>query len=193
MRLINTQIASSKHQLETIVVNKKSLSGYEDKRYILSDHVLTLPFDHKTLREEMFSKMIEQDPDWGYESESETETEKSHTPPVTHNIEADTHINSNPPDPEFNQRNYSEDELNENLVDFDNLSEFSDSGSSTDEACDGFFHSQEYSDSNPQPPITFDGQSPANLPITIEQENLQDEPPTKRIRTRIIKSSSDED
>ena len=32
--------------------------------------------------------------------------------------------------------------MNENLVDFDNLSDFSDSGSSTDAACDGFILSQ---------------------------------------------------
>ena len=39
----------------------------------------------------MFFKMIEQDPDWRYDSDSEIETETAHTPPVTHNIEADTH------------------------------------------------------------------------------------------------------
>ena len=100
------------------------------------------------------------------------------------------------PDPGFRQRNYSEDELNENLVDFDNLSEFSDSGSSTDAACDGFILSQaiENSDSSPQTPITIDEQPPANLPITIEQQNLQDQPPTKkRRRARIIESNSEED
>ena len=81
------------------------------------------------------------------------------------------------------------------MVDFDNLSEFSDSGSSTDEACDGFILSQaiEDSDSIPQPPIALDEQPPANLPITIEQQNLQDEPPTKIRRARIIKSTSEED
>ena len=105
MRLINTRIASSKHQLQTINVNKKSLSGYDDKRYILCDHVLTLPFGHKSLREGMFFKMIEQDTVWGYESESGAETKTVHTPRVTHNIEADTHINSSPPIPGFNQQN----------------------------------------------------------------------------------------
>ena len=86
--------------------------------------------------------------------------------------------------------------MNENVVDFDNLSEFSDSGSSTDEACEGFIFSQatEDSDSSPQPPITLDEQPAANLPITIEQQNLQDEPPTKkRRRARIIESTSEED
>ena len=91
VRRINTRIASSKLQLQTIVVNKKSLSGYDDNRFILSDHILTHPFGHKSLREEMFFKMIEQDPDWRYDSDYEIETETAHTPPVTHNIEADTH------------------------------------------------------------------------------------------------------
>ena len=81
------------------------------------------------------------------------------------------------------------------MVDFDNLSEYSDSGSSTDEACGGFILIQaiEDSDSSPQPPITLDEQPPANLPITIEQQNLQDEPPTKRRRTGIIETTSEED
>ena len=94
------------------------------------------------------------------------------------------------PDPGFHERNYSEDELNQNLVDFDNLSKFLDSGSSTDGACDGFILSQaiEDSDSSPQPPITIDEQPPNNLPVTIKQQNLQDQTPTKkRRRARIIK------
>ena len=48
----------------------------------------------------------------------------------------------NSPDPGFYQRDYSEDELEENLVDFDKMSELSDSGSSTDPACDGFILDQ---------------------------------------------------
>ena len=41
--------------------------------------------------------------------------------------------------------------MNENVVDFDNLSQCSDSASSKDEACDGFILGQsiEYSDSSP--------------------------------------------
>ena len=33
VRLVNTRTASSKFQLMTIVCNKKSLSGYDDKRF----------------------------------------------------------------------------------------------------------------------------------------------------------------
>ena len=122
------------------------------------------------------------------------QTQQSANIPQTNSI-LNTSINSIP-DPGFHQREYSEDELNENVVDFDNLSEFSDSGSSTDAACDGFILSQaiEDSDSSPQPPITIDEQPPANLPVTIDRQNLQDQPPTKKRRqARIIESSSEED
>ena len=268
VRLLNTRIASSNHRLHTIVVNKKSLSGYDDKRFIMNDQVSMLPYGHRSIREDMFFKSIMNDPDWGAddlgESEQESgqqaqesgqhaqesgqhaqesgqrvqesgqraqesgqrvqesgqraqesgqhaqdssqqvknkkqqknkrQTQQSANVPQTNSI-LNTSFNSIP-DPGFHQRNYSEDELNQNLVDFDNLSEFSDSGSSTDAACDGFILSQamEDSDSSPQPLITIDEQPPANLPVTIDQQNLQDQPPTKkRRRARIIESNSEED
>ena len=282
VRLLNTRIASSNHRLHTIAVNKKSLSGYDDKRFIMSDQVSMLPYGHRSIREDMFFKSIMNEPDWGADDSSESEqdrgqqaqesgqrapesgqhaqesgqraqesgqraqesgqhaqesgqhaqesgqraqeseqraqesgqraqesgqqvksknqqkhkrqTQQSANIPQTNSI-LNTSINSIP-DPGFHQREYSEDELNENVVDFDNLSEFSDSGSSTDAACDGFILSQaiEDSDSSPQPPITIDEQPPANLPVTIDRQNLQDQPPTKkRRRARIIESNSEED
>ena len=267
VRLLNTRIASSNHRLHTIVVNKKSLSGYDDKRFILIDQFSTLPYGHSAIKEDMFFRAIVNEPDWGLDDFSESEqesgqqaqdsslqaqdssqqaqdssqqaqdssqqaqdssqqaqdssqqdqdssqqaqdssqqaqdssqqaqdssqpvknknqqknkhqTQQSANIPQTNSI-LNTSFDSIP-DPGFHQRIYSEDELNENLVDFDNLSEFSDSGSSTDAACDGFILSQaiEDSDSSLQPQITIDEQPPANLPITIEQQNLQDQPPTK--------------
>ena len=65
VRLPNTRIASSDHRLHTIVVNKKSLSGYDDKRFILSDQVSTLLYWHNSLREDMFYKTLLEEPDWG--------------------------------------------------------------------------------------------------------------------------------
>ena len=264
------------------MVNKKSLSGYDDKRFIMNDQVSMLPYGHRSIREDMFFKSIMNDPDWGAddlgESEQESgqqaqesgqqaqesgqhaqesgqlaqesgqrtqesgqwaqesgqhaqesgqraqesgqraqesgqhaqdssqqvknkkqqknkgQTQQSANVPQTNSI-LNTSFNSIPV-PGFHQRNYSEDELNQNLVDFHNLSEFLDSGSSTDAACDGFILSQamEDSDSSPQPLITIDEQPPANLPVTIDQQNLQDQPPTKkRRRARIIESNSEED
>ena len=296
VRLLNTRIASSNHRLHTIVVNKKSLSGYDDKRFTMNDQVSMLPYGHRSIREDMFFKSIMIEPNWGaddlgeseqesgqqahesgqhaqesgqhaqesgqrapesgqhaqesgqraresgqrapesgqhaqesgqraresgqrapesgqraqesgqraresgqqvkskYQQKHKRQTQQSANVRQTKSI-LNTSINSIP-DPGFHQRNYSEDELNENVVDFDNLSEFSDSGSSTDAACDGFILSQaiEDSDSSPQPPITIDQQPPTNLPVTIDRQNLQDQPPTKkRRRARIIESDSEED
>ena len=198
VRLLNTRIASSNHRLHTIAVNKKSLSGYDDKRFIMSDQVSMLPYGHRSIREDMFFKSIMNEPDWGADDSGESEQEigqhaqesgqqeqetrqqasvagqqaleseqqrqesqqqelesrqhqqqqyknKQQTQQTTNiphsNSILNTSLNSIP-DPGFHQRNYSEDELNQNLVDFDNLSELSDSGSSTDPACDGFILSQ---------------------------------------------------
>ena len=75
VRLLNTRIASSNHRLHTIVVNKKSLSGCDDKRFILSDQVSTLPFGHSAIREDMFFRAIVNEPDCGLDDFSESEQE----------------------------------------------------------------------------------------------------------------------
>ena len=77
VRLLNTRIASSNHRLHTIVVNKKSFSGYDDKRFILSDQVSTLPYGHNSLREDMFYKAILDEPDWGSLDASQNEQEST--------------------------------------------------------------------------------------------------------------------
>ena len=214
VRFLNTRIVSSNHRLHTIVVNKKSLSGYDDKRFILRDQVSTLPYGHNTLREDVFYKAVLEEPDWGLLDASQNEQEstqqardssqqardsskqardspqqahdsspqardssqqaqdswqqardssqqaqdntqhaqqrrkhnqqqknkKPKQQPTTTISQTSTILNSsfNSPDPGFHQRDYSEDELEENVVDFDKKSELSDSGSSTDPACDGF-------------------------------------------------------
>ena len=73
VRLLNTRIASSNHRLHTIVVNKKSLSGYDDKHLILSDQVSTLPYGHSAIREDPDEPVNE--PDWGPDDFSESEQE----------------------------------------------------------------------------------------------------------------------
>ena len=42
-------IRSRKHELVTYIGNKKSISCFDDKRYILSDGIITLPFGHKDI------------------------------------------------------------------------------------------------------------------------------------------------
>ena len=42
-------IKSKKHELVTYEINKISLSDFDDKRYILSDGINTLPYGHKDI------------------------------------------------------------------------------------------------------------------------------------------------
>ena len=77
--VLNTRIASSNHRLHTIVVNKKSLSGYDDKRFIMNDQVSTLPYGHQSLRDDMFFRTIVNDPDWGSEDEESEKEQQQKT------------------------------------------------------------------------------------------------------------------
>ena len=64
-RIENFMIASEKHQLQTVCVNKTALSAYDDKRYINVDTTTTLPFGHFSLRDEYLTQKICEDSDWG--------------------------------------------------------------------------------------------------------------------------------
>ena len=104
VRLVNTRIASSKHQLMTVVCNKKSLSGYDDKRYILDDMITTLPYGHHALREEMFMWKILCDPDWSSSDDEEAnvhfaESTMEQSPPITQHTQLPE--TWSPPDPGF--------------------------------------------------------------------------------------------
>ena len=331
VRLLNTRIASSNHRLHTIVVNKKSLSGYDDKRFILSDQVSTLPYGYNSLRDDMFYKAILDEPDWGSLDASQNEQEstqqardssqqardssqqardssqqaqdssqqaqdssqqaqdssqqaqdssqqaqdssqqvqdstqqaqdssqqvqdstqqaqgstqqaqgstqqaqgssqqvqdstqqaqgstqqaqgstqhaqqrrkqnqqqKNKQPkqqPTTTIPQTSTIHNSsfNSPDPGFYQRDYSEDELEENLVDFDKMSELSDSGSSTDPACDGFILDQAIESDNAS--ISSENQVTLPAPKSKKRKQNAKKGAAKKPRARIIdNSSTDED
>ena len=128
VRLLNTRIASSKHQLMTVVTNKKSLSGYDDKRYICPDKLTTLPFGHKQLQDEMFARQITCNPEWGSSDESDNEvlaesSMEQSPPPTQYTPQTELQEFWSPPDPGLNQRSYSDDELEEDLIDFELLSE----------------------------------------------------------------------
>ena len=79
VRLLNTRIASSNHRLHTIVVSKKSLSGYDDKLFIMNDQLSTLPYGHQSLRDDMFFRTIVNDPDWGSEDEESEKEQQQKT------------------------------------------------------------------------------------------------------------------
>ena len=324
VRLLNTRIASSNHRLHTIVVNKKSLSGYDDKRFILSDQLSTLPYGHNSLREDMFYKAILDEPDWGSLDASQNEQQstqqardssqqardssqqaqdssqqaqdssqqvqdnsqqaqdssqqaqdssqqvrdstqqaqgstqqaqgstqqaqgstqqaqgstqqaqgstqqaqgstqqaqgstqqaqgstqhaqqrrkqnqqqKNKQPkqqPTTTIPQTSTIHNSsfNSPDPGFYQRDYSEDELEENLVDFDKMSELSVSGSSTDPACYGFILDQTIESDNAS--ISSENQVTLPAPKSKKRKQNAKKGAAKKPRARIIDySSTDED
>ena len=114
LRSTNTRIASNYHKLFTVVVNKISLSPFDNKRYIGEDKICSLPFGHWSLRDEMFAREILQNPDWG---ESDQEESSPHAVEISPTFE--------PPDMGFFQRHYSQSELESDLVDFDHLSDVS--------------------------------------------------------------------
>ena len=128
VRLLNTIIASSNHQLLTVVTNKISLSGYDDKRYICQDKLTTLPFGHKQLLDEMFARQITCSPEWGPSNErykgvlAESSMEQS-PPPTQYTPQTELQEFWSPPNPGLNQQSYSDDELEEDLIDFELLSE----------------------------------------------------------------------
>ena len=112
----------------TVVTNKKSLSGYDDKRYICQDKLTTLPFGHKQLLDEMFARQITCNLEWGSSDESDNEVLAESSmelspPPTQYTPQTELPEFWSPPDPGLNQRSYSDDELEEDLIDFELRSE----------------------------------------------------------------------
>ena len=124
------------------------------------------------------------------QQKNKRQTQQSANVPQTNSI-LNTSFNSIP-DPGFHQRSYSEDELNQNLVDFDNLSEFSDSGSSTDPACDGFILDQAIESDNAS--VSSENQVTLSAPKSKKRKQNAKKGAAKKPRARIIDySSTDED
>ena len=112
-----------------VVCNKKSLLGYDEKRYNLNDKITTLPFGHHALREEMFMRIVVLDPDLGSSDEEETVVNVAES--LTPEIQPPTQYTGStmsaevwfPPDPGLNQRVYSGDEMEADLADFADLTQ----------------------------------------------------------------------
>ncbi len=126
VRSINTRIHSKNHNIHTIRVNKVSLSCFDDKRFIFGNGITTLPYGHHLLRESVFERKIEKDLEWGdtlWEEEIESEIES-----VIETVEGGGFVPTfSPPDPGFNQREYSESELESNGLDSDSTYPYSES------------------------------------------------------------------
>ena len=64
VRAENTRIISERHILNTVRANKIALSAYDDKRYILSDGISTLPYGHyRTVNASIFPDSNQDDDD----------------------------------------------------------------------------------------------------------------------------------
>ena len=57
-RLINMRIASQGQEVFTLASNKQSLNCFDDKRFILSDGINTLPYGHYSLNIEAGIRLI---------------------------------------------------------------------------------------------------------------------------------------
>ena len=157
--LENFKIASEKHQLQTVCLNKIALSAYDDKRYINGDRTTTLPFGHFSLRDEYLTKKICEDSAWGVESDEDIN--------VFNIPEGGEASGWETPDPGFNQLSYSNEEL-DNVADLSNLSELSDE---TDQETPNPFVLTEAEED--QRAITTPSTSDDHLPLSIVKQRKQ--------------------
>ena len=72
LRLPNTRIGAKRHVITTSTTQKICLSPFDDKKYIMRDGVNTLPLGHHSLDDELSSKEIAFDDDWGLPEEDES-------------------------------------------------------------------------------------------------------------------------
>ena len=132
IRTNNIRIGSTLHQLETISSSKKSLSAFDDKRYILENGIGTLPFGHYLVRDIVAFREILAYPDWGeeivaspdwetlvreygrsqFDNRSNRSLPRSNTPPQAQDGYNDTlseilNDSWTPPDPGFHQKEYN--------------------------------------------------------------------------------------
>ena len=75
----STRINSEEHNLNTVRANRIALSAYDDKRYILSDGIFTLPYGHyRTANTSIFPHSNQDDDDDKERNVSETNSTSHH-------------------------------------------------------------------------------------------------------------------
>ena len=104
----------------TLEQNRVALSAYCDKLFYL-DSINSLPFGLKKFREFAFHNIILNDWDWESENESDLDSISQPTP---ENVISENNSFS-PLDPGFNQPDYSESELDQDIVDWNEPSAIS--------------------------------------------------------------------
>ena len=70
LRTPNNRIVSDRHVLQTVSINKLSLSPFDDKRFILEGGIKTLPYGHADAIE---ATDLESDPEWDAPTQDEIE------------------------------------------------------------------------------------------------------------------------
>ena len=119
------RINSCNHNLKTIITNKISLSAFDNKRYLHADRVTTSPFGHKRFREDMFIREIGRTMDWGeYDVDVVPTPADNGREDLAEAIEVQrgNYVELfTPPDMGFNQPTYTDQELEQDLVDLDQL------------------------------------------------------------------------
>ena len=79
VRAESTRIISEGHNLNTVRANKIVLLTYDDKRYILSDGIFTLPYSHyRTANASIFPHSNHDDDDDNERNVSETNSTSHH-------------------------------------------------------------------------------------------------------------------
>ena len=107
-----TRITSQSHNLITITTNKVCLNSFDNKRYVCDGKIDTLPFGHNCIDWESLS-------DWSFESDNVASLVNN--PEWTEDMHLEGGYNVDiftPPDPGFNQREYSQTEL-QNVADLE--------------------------------------------------------------------------
>lgn len=120
VRAKNVRIQSANHEIFTLECNKIALSAYDDKRFICDNGIDTLPYGHKDTTDAIFFNQISDDLGWGESEESEiTESVEHYETGPDNSVGGENSVSLfelletqfNPPDPGFNQREYTESEL----------------------------------------------------------------------------------
>ena len=190
VRAENTRIQSNKHVLNTVVTNRVALSAFDDKRYIMDNGIDTIPYGHYSLREQVFYNQIFEDPDW---TEEPTVSSVHHSPGYADFVEGALGSSWDIPDPGLNQQSYSESDLENNVVDFDALSNlFSDEDD--DYNLNPFIDNEaiESGDgSSIHSPSLFQNIELINFDTYSSSEDETIVPVSKRRKTNIINLSSD--
>ena len=220
LRVENCLIQSSKHMIETVAINKVALRAFDDKRYIMADGITTMPYGHHSLREELFSREIVNSPNWGYEGGQSLE-ENNGASPMNNSffadfIEGGEASGWETPDMGFHQRSYSENELESDIINFDELSDWSDddqmpleqnpfidyearhsSDSESNRSISLFDDIQIYDDAIDRSPLPRRELSPFQFSQVTTQENTEsndsseDPVPPKKHRVNLLTSDSE--